>query len=180
MNIHMRIWAFVKHEFFQVLPPTIFFLISFNIVVFTTTLVLEQYAIQFSGHAAASILALVIGKVVLVIDKLPFVRRFDRMPLLYPILFKAVVYSLFVFLFRLLEHWIPGLIDTGTLSGANLHLTQTVVWRFFLMAQVWIFVLFLVYFTFSSLIEVFGLNARQLWIAFCREHPAVTGAKPSP
>ena len=173
MNFHTRVWGFFKHEFFQVLPPTIFFLISFNIVVFTTTLILEEYSIHFSGHAAASILALVIGKVVLVVDKLPLVLSLDRKPLVYPILFKAIIYSLFVLLFRLLEHWLPGLIDTGTMEGANLHLTQAVVWRFFVMAQIWIFVLFLVYFTFSCLIQVFGLDARQLWIAFCREHPGV-------
>ena len=75
-----RAWTFFKHEFLQVLPPTIFFLISFNIVVFTTTIVLEEFSVQVSGHAAATVLALVIGKVVLVIDKLPFVRRFDRKP----------------------------------------------------------------------------------------------------
>ena len=173
MQIHMRAWALFKHELMQVLPPTIFFLISFNIVVFTISLVLEEYSIRFSGYATASVLALVIGKVVLVIDKVPLVRKFDRMALIYPIFFKAIVYSLFVFLFRLLENWLPGLIDTGSVSGANQHFAHEVVWRFYIMAQVWTFVLFLVYFSFSSLFEVFGLNGRQLWHAFFHTHPAL-------
>jgi len=38
--------SFVKYEFLQVLPPTIFFLCAFNIVAFTTELILEQNQIQ--------------------------------------------------------------------------------------------------------------------------------------
>lgn len=173
MSFHKRTWSYMRHEFLQVLPPTIFFLISFNIVVFTTRLVLEHYDIRLSGHVAATLLALVVGKVVLVIDKVPFVRGFDRKPLLYPILFKTTVYASVVFLVRLLEHWARGLIDSGTLAGAAQAFSDEIVWRFFLMAQIWIFVLFFVYFTFSSLLGVFGLDARQVWTIFCREHPAV-------
>ena len=124
--------------------------------------------------------ALVIGKVVLVIDNVPLVRKFDRLPLVYPVFFKAIAYSSFVFLFRLLEGWLSGLIDTGSVAGANHHFVDEVVWRFYIMAQVWTFVLFLVYFSFSSLVEVFRLNGRQLWLAFFHTHPALMepGQKP--
>jgi hypothetical protein len=35
----------MRHEFFEVLPPTIFFLISFNIVLIDRALMLRQYGI---------------------------------------------------------------------------------------------------------------------------------------
>ncbi len=164
--------TFIKHEFIQVLPPTIYFLVTFNIVVLTTAMVLKEFEVHISGHAAATMLALVVGKVVLVVDKIKYVRWFDGRPLIYPIFFKTFIYSLVVFLFRLLEHWIPGFFETGTIAGATQHILGGVIWRFFFMAQIWIFVLFVVYFTFAALIEVFGLTTRYLITAFFREHPA--------
>ena len=172
MNSISSAAAFIKHEFFQVLPPTIYFLVAFNIVVLTTAMVLNEFEVQLAGHAAATILALVVGKVVLVVDKVKYVRRFDSRPLVYPIFFKAIIYSLVVFLLRLLEHWIPGLFETGTIAGATQHLWDGVIWRFFFMAQIWIFVLFIVYFAIAALIEVFGLTTQYLIVAFFREHPA--------
>jgi hypothetical protein len=164
--------AFIKQEFFQVLPPTIYFLITFNIVVLTTAMALKEFEVHISGHAAATMLALIVAKVVLVVDKIKYVRRFDGKPLVYPVFFKAFTYSLVVFLFRLLEHWIPGLFETGTIAGATEHLLDGIIWRFFFMAQIWIFVLFIVYFAFAALIEVFGLTTQYLIMAFFREHPA--------
>jgi hypothetical protein len=111
--------AFIKQEFFQIVPPTIYFLVTFNIVVLTTAMVLKEFEVHISGHAAATMLALIVAKVVLVVDKIEYVRRFDGKPLVYPVFFKAFTYSLVVFLFRLLEQWIPGLFETGTIAGAT-------------------------------------------------------------
>ena len=50
--------------------------------------------------AVATTAALVVGKVVLVVDKLPFLRHFDYAPLVQPVLFKSIVYTFFVFVAR--------------------------------------------------------------------------------
>jgi hypothetical protein len=47
--------------------------------------------------------ALLVGKAVLVTDKLPFMRRFDGAPMIQPILFKSAIYWLCVFMVRLAE-----------------------------------------------------------------------------
>ena len=77
-------WAKVRsvllHEFREVLPPTLFFFVGFNLILFTKRLILADYLIQFTGFFIATIGALVVGKVVLVVDKLPFLRRFDLRP----------------------------------------------------------------------------------------------------
>ncbi len=152
-----KILAFLKHEFLSVLPPTIYFLLSFNVVVLTTSLVLEQYQIHWAGHMAATILALLVAKVVIVVDKIKIIRRLDHWPLIYPILLKTIVYSVFVCIFRLLEHWV---------------LNEVIIWRLFSMSQIWIFVLFLIYFTFSELVSAFRLSGRDIAQVFFREHPA--------
>ena len=165
------LFAFFKHEFLSVLPPTIYFLCTFNVVVLTTSMVLRDFEITFSAYAFATTLALVIGKVVLVVNKLSVLRKFDGKPLIYPILFKSVVYTLFVFAVRLLEHWIPGLIESGNIAGANAFIVEHVNWRLFSVAQIWVFVLFVVYTTAVEFISIFGLTSRQLLTAFFHEHP---------
>lgn len=153
---------FGKREFISILPPTIYFLISFNIVVLTTSLVLHQYSIDVAGHASSTILALLVAKVVLVVDKIGAIRRFDHRPLAYPILLKAVVYSAFVLGFRFVEFWLLG---------------EPIVWRLLAMSQIWIFVLFVVYFTFAELVRAFGLSKRDLARAFLHERPLQAAAK---
>ena len=52
----------VKHEFFEMLPPTIFFFIAFCLLNITQKLVLRQYDIPFHGIGVAIIVRIVTGK----------------------------------------------------------------------------------------------------------------------
>src|SRR5260370_17259658 len=54
----------------------------------------------------ATIAAFVVGTAVLVANKMPLLRRYDRAPLIQPILFKTAVYWLIVFVARLLERFV--------------------------------------------------------------------------
>src|SRR6516165_1317733 len=89
----------VKHA----LPPTIFFFIGFNLVLWTKQLILEEHGIEFRGFLTATAAALLVGKAVLVTDNLPIMRRFDGAPMIQPILFKTGIYWLCVLIVRLVE-----------------------------------------------------------------------------
>ena len=153
-----RVRSFLMHEFRELLPPTIFFFVGFNLILFTKRLFLADYLIQFSGFFLATISALVVGKTVLVADMLPFLRRFDHAPLIQPILFKTVVYSLLVFVVRLLEAFVHYLIQGGGVGGGGFldELLGSFSWDHFIAIQMWIFVLFLIYVTASELNDLFG------------------------
>src|SRR5437660_12417578 len=97
-----RFLLFLRREFREILPPTLFFFVGFNLILFTKRLILSDYLVQYAGFLVATTAALIVGKVVLVADKMPFLRRFDYAPLAYPILFKTVIYTLFVFVARLI------------------------------------------------------------------------------
>src|SRR3954447_22401941 len=99
--------AQVKH----VLPPTIFFFVGFNLILWTKRLILEEHGVEFSGFLTATLAALLVGKAVLVTDKLPFMRRFDGAPLFQPILSKSAIYWLCVLIVRLAEMLIPFLVS---------------------------------------------------------------------
>src|SRR4030095_15636379 len=109
-----RLRSILVHEFRKLLPPTIFFFLGFNLILFSKRLLLADYLIQFSGFFLATTAALVVGKVVLIADTMPFLRRFDKAPLAQPILFKTVVYSLLVSAARLIEAFIHYLIQGGS------------------------------------------------------------------
>jgi hypothetical protein len=144
------------NEMRHLLPPTIFFFIGFNLIVLTTNLILTAYLVAFSSFMLATAGALVVGKVVLVADKMPFMRRFDGAPLLQPILFKTVVYCAFVFIARLLEHLVRFMWEGGTPGGFLAEVASTFSWSRFAAVQIWIFVLFLLYVTGSELNALFG------------------------
>ena len=85
------------------LPPTIFFFVGFNLILWTKRLILQEHGIEFSGFFTALVAALLIGKAVLVTDNLPFMRRFDGAPMIQPILFKSAIYWLCVLVVRSAE-----------------------------------------------------------------------------
>jgi hypothetical protein len=54
------LWHWLKHEFHEVLPPAIFFFISFHIVAIDRRLMLRQYGLPLSSIASATLAALLI------------------------------------------------------------------------------------------------------------------------
>jgi len=93
-----RLLAFVIEEFRELVPPTVFFAVGFNLIALTTNLILADYLLNLGSFMVATVTALVVGKSVLLANAMPFLRRFDTAPMIQPILFKAIVYWAVVFL----------------------------------------------------------------------------------
>jgi hypothetical protein len=149
--------SWFPHELREILPPTIFFLIGFNLIVLTTKLLVADYFVAVGSFTLATVAALVVGKAVLVANAMPFLRRFDRAPLIQPILFKTVVYWAVVFVARLLEGFLHfWLIEHNRVSDILPHLAAIFSWHRFAAIQLWILVLFLIYVTASELNHLFG------------------------
>src|ERR1700751_3825083 len=105
-GIARRIGAGILHELREALSPTIFFFVRFNFIVFTTNLLVAQYLVAVSNFMLATMAALVVGKAVLVVNKMSMLRRYERAPLIQPILFKTAFYWVIVFLAWLLERFV--------------------------------------------------------------------------
>jgi len=152
-----RAGAFLLREFLEMIPPTIFFFIGFNLIVLTTNLLLADYGEAFASFLIVTAGALVVGKAVLVANAIRTIRRYDRAPLIRPILYKTVFYWAIVFIARLLEHWIKfWLVEHHPLGTFLPHMVATFDWHRFAAIQIWIFVLFLVYVTATELNHLFG------------------------
>ena len=157
-----RIGARLLHEFREVLPPTIFFFVGFNFVVFTTNLLVAQYSVAVSNFMLATVAALVVGKAVLVANKMPLLRRYDRAPLIQPIPFKTAFYWITVFFARLIERFVHfSLIERNPPGDFFPYLITTFSWHRFSAISLWILVLFLIYVTASEFSQLFGPGELQ-------------------
>src|SRR6516225_12150115 len=157
MGTARRAGAFLLHEFLEILPPPIFFFLGFNLIVLTTNLILTDYGAQVGSFLIATASALVVAKAVLVANAMPAIRRYDRAPLIRPILFKTVFYWAAVSIVRLLEHWVRYRFGGDyTFGGFVPHVVANFSWDRFIAIQLWILVLFLVYVTASEFNRLFG------------------------
>jgi hypothetical protein len=150
------LWHRLMHEFHEVLPPTIFFLLSFYIVVINRRLMLREYGLPLVSIAGATMAALLIAKVVLITDKFPFINRFPDKPLMYNVVWKTAIYVVAALLIHYLEHLVPLWWRTGDLGAANRQLVSEIVWPHFWASQLWLIVLLFVYCALRELIRAIG------------------------
>ena len=157
VRIANRIAARILHEAREAVAPTLFFFVGFNFIVFTTNLLLADYAVAVSNFMLATVAALVVGKAVLVANAMPDLRRYDRAPLIRPILFKTAFYWVIVFLARLLERFVHfSVIERNPPSDFVPYLITTFSWHRFCAISLWILALFLIYVTASEVSHLFG------------------------
>jgi hypothetical protein len=148
--------AFLITEFKEILRPTIFFAVGFNLIVLTTNLILRDYGERFSSFLLATAYALLVGKAVLLANALPILRKLDTAPLIQPVLFKSAIYFVMAFVVRVLERLAEYLLHGGTLGGIPHYVTDNFSWDRFMAVQLWILVLFLIYNFLSELDALFG------------------------
>ena len=146
----------LMHEVREAVPPTIFFFLGFNIIVLTTNLLVAQYLVAVSNFMLATLGAFVVGKAVLVANKIPLLRRYDRAPLIQPILFKTAFYWVIVFFVRILERFVHFLLEGNAPADFLSYLITTFSWHRFSAISLWLLVLFLIYVTASEFSHLFG------------------------
>jgi hypothetical protein len=159
--------AFLRKELEEMIPPTIFFAVGFNLILLTTNLILGDYNAHFASVLLATTGALIIGKSVLVANALPYFRRFDNAPLIQPILFKSCIYFVVVGAVRFLEKLIEFLTHGGILRDIPQYIATNFTWDRFLAIQLWILVLFLLYTFIVELNALFG-DGELVHILFTR------------
>lgn len=152
----MKLFKAIKNDFFEMLPPIIYFFIAFVLILTTKRMILSEYQISWTGFGAAVVGAILAGKVVLMVDKLPFVDKFPNRPLIYNTLWKSLLYFLVALVVCYLDQLVHFLRKHEGLMEANRHLWTEVVWPHFWLLQMWLVVLFLIFCAMRELIRVIG------------------------
>jgi hypothetical protein len=80
-------------------------------------LLLASQNIPYTNYFVAVIEAVILAKVILIGDVLHLGRGLEKKPLIFPTLYRTVVFTLFVGAFTIVEHAIRGLLHGKGLSG---------------------------------------------------------------
>ena len=146
----------LKKEFFELLPPTIFFFIALHIVAFVRVLMLKGTGISPVSTMSIAVAALILGKAVLIADLLPMINRFPNKPLIYNVAWKTLIYLLAATLIHYLERLIDFWRQTGGFVAGNQKLLAEIVWPHFWAIQIVLLVLILIYCTLNEIARVIG------------------------
>ena len=146
----------LKKEFFELLPPTIFFFVALHIVAFVRVLMLKGTGISPVSTMSIAVAALILGKAVLIADLLPMINRFPNKPLIYNVAWKTLIYLLAATLIHYLERLIDFWRQTGGFVAGNQKLLAEIVWPHFWAIQIILVVLIVMYCTMHELVRVIG------------------------
>ena len=146
----------LKKEFFELLPPTIFFFVALHIVAFVRVLTLKGTGISPLSTMSIAVAALILGKAVLIADMLPMVNRFPNKPLIYNVAWKTLIYLLVATLIHYLERLVDFWRQAGGLVAGNEKLLAEIVWPHFWAIQIILLVLIVMYCTMHELVRVIG------------------------
>jgi hypothetical protein len=146
----------VRDEAVRMFPAVLYFFAAFNLIVLTENLTAERYGAPTYRVAGATVAALMIGKVILLVDCLPIARAFRQRPLIYPAVWRTGMYVLAAILFVYLEHVIPLLLRHRSVSAAHQQLVMDMVWPRFSAMLVWLTVLFFLFAAAQELARVVG------------------------
>src|SRR5437660_2993655 len=146
----------LKKEFFELLPPTIFFFVALHIVTFVRVLMLKGTGISPLSSISVAVAALILGKAVLIADMLPMINRFPNKPLIYNVAWKTLIYLLVATLIHYLERLIDFWRQAGGLVAGNEKLLGEIVWPHFWAIRIILFVLLVMYCTVHELVRECG------------------------
>jgi hypothetical protein len=146
----------LKKEFFELLPPTIYFFVALHIVAFVRVLMLEGTGLKASSSISIAVAALILGKAVLIADMLPMINRFPNKPLIYNVAWKTVLYWLVSVVIHYLERLIDFWRETGGFVAGNQKLLSVIIWPHFWAIQIILFVLIAAYCMVHELVRVIG------------------------
>ena len=151
-----KLSAKIKEEFYELLPPTIFFFIALHMVALFRVLMLKGTGITLGTSASVTVAALILGKAVVIADLLPFINRYPDKPLAYNVAWKTTIYVLIAMIVHYLERLVDFWREAGGFIAGNEKLLAEIVWPHFWAIQMFLAVLILMYCTMREVVRVIG------------------------
>jgi len=116
---------------------------------------LAAHDITYTNYGVAVIEALILGKVIMIGEVIRLGRGLEQKPLIYPTLYKTFVFTVFVGVFKVIEHVLTGLWNGGGITAGLVELSEK--WSHELLANsLVVFVAFIPFFAVKELEQVFG------------------------
>jgi hypothetical protein len=100
----------VRHELIGYAINVVYLALVFGAFTVYRRLLLAAHDIAYTQYGIAVIEALILGKVIMIGDFLRLGRGLESKPLIYPTLYKTVVFCAFVAFFKVIENGVRGLL----------------------------------------------------------------------
>jgi hypothetical protein len=160
-----RAVTWLAHEMLKMLPAVLFFATAFCVIALNEKLALRGSALEATSFARAIVGALIVAKVLLTVNFLPFINRFPDRPLIYNISWKTSIYVLASLPFRYLDEWGRTALLSGSPAAAHLTALGQFARPRFWIVEIWLTVLLLIFVTADELVRVFGAEKlRQVFV----------------
>jgi hypothetical protein len=155
-TIMSKLTATIKHEFFEMLPPTVFFFVILHIVALIRSLTTQGTGLSLQTSISVTIAALVLGKSVLLANLLPFINRFPEKPLIWNVGWKTAIYTLVALVVHYLEHLYDYWKESPDIFTAHEQLIAMMDWPRFWAIQILLVTLIVNYCTIAELGRLIG------------------------
>ena len=150
-----KIGAIAAKEIREALPAMLFFLFLFHLITLTKAVALDDYSITALRAVSATVGALIVAKAILVVEALPMSRLFSGRRVA-QVLWKTLLYSIVVLLFKVVEEAIPLVSKHGGLVSAATAMYNEVYWPLFVVIAIWIIAALFLYCLVSELVQAVG------------------------
>jgi len=144
------------HEIREFIPAALFFVVAFQLLALTQSLILHEHGIRISSFVAAAVGGLIVAKVILIADHFPFINRFPAKPLAYNVAWRTAVYFAATIVARYIEQLVHFWRQSGSFAAANQSMATELNWAHLLCVHLWLLVFLLIYCAATELVRRLG------------------------
>lgn len=143
-------------EFISLAIVNLYLALSFSLLITLNSLALLKHGIDTFNYGVAVVGAFIIGKVIVLSEKLPLVERYGDKPLIISVGYKSILFTIIVLIFNVVKHFIIGLFQQESIVGILIEL-KNYFFNFDLVYQIFcVFLVFIPFFTVRELDEILG------------------------
>jgi hypothetical protein len=144
------------HEFSEYMINVIYLTVFFGAFAVARRLTLAHYDIYVDDYFIGLIKALVIGKVIMIGAFLRISRKFENRPLIIPVVFKTVLFVIWVIIFDVVEVLIKESIKLQSLTSAFQYLVNEHFSKLWLGGLIMVTLSFIPFFALKEISRVVG------------------------
>lgn len=146
----------LKVQIIHVIPAIIYFFIAFSLINITIGLMLDLHHYPFYPYFKIIIGAIIVGKLLLIVDSFSFINLFPNKPMIWNILWRMLIYNSVAILFRTSDLFFRLLYNFHGFTDLIRQLELTFLKDTFWAVQMWVFMVFLGYIIFTEFSRVLG------------------------
>lgn len=146
----------------EFLGAAVFFAVAFSLIVMANRLLIKGSDIEAGSFIRAFVGGLIVAKVLVTVDLLPFVDAFPGKPLVYNIIWKTPIYVVASLLFQYVEPFFTSLFAGASVTLAHHDALHAFAQPRFWAVQIWLTLLLVIFVSMHELSRALGKDKMRL------------------